>query len=171
MPRVAAISRSRSLNYKAALSQEWAKDWTAATTGTGLRAIARSPPGPSFSRFHAQLTRRQSTLLSRLRTGVCDLGAYRAHFDPDKEMCKCGEVESREHFLLLCHLYAPCAALLSELRKPTLRPVSFLLNDPAATKAVLHFLANSGRFDSLYSPPADPSIPSIAPPFRVDPPP
>jgi hypothetical protein len=39
-------------------------------------------------------TRRQSTLLSRLRTGVCDLGAYRAHFDPDKELCECGEVES-----------------------------------------------------------------------------
>ena len=41
-------------------------------------------------------------LLSRLRTGVCDLCAYRAHFDLDKELCQCGEVESREHFLLLC---------------------------------------------------------------------
>ena len=34
--------------------------------------------------------------------------------------------------------------------------VAFLLSDPSATKAVLQFLANSGRFDSLYSPPADP---------------
>ena len=127
---------------------------------SGLRAITKAPPGPSFSRFHDQLTRRQLTLLSRLRTGVCDVGAYRAHFDPDKELCECGEVESREHFLLLCPLYtAPRAALLSELRKPTLPPIPFLLGDPSATKAVLRFLANSGRFDSLYLPPADPSIP------------
>jgi hypothetical protein len=146
-------------SYRAALHQQWAKEWSAATTGAGLRAIARSPPGPSFSRFHAQLTRRQSTLLSRLRTGVCDLGAYRAHFDPDKELCECGEVESREHFLLLCPLYAaPRATLLSELRKPTLPPIAFLLSDPSATKATLRFLANSGRFDSLYSPLADPPL-------------
>ncbi|KWU41018.1 hypothetical protein RHOSPDRAFT_11053, partial [Rhodotorula sp. JG-1b] len=71
-------------SYKAALLQQWAKDWSAATTGAGLRAIAKFPPGPSFSRLHAQLTLRQPTLLSRLRTGVCDLGAYRAHFDPEK---------------------------------------------------------------------------------------
>jgi hypothetical protein len=44
-------------SYRAALHQQWAKEWSAATTGAGLRAIARSPPGPSFSRFHAQLTR------------------------------------------------------------------------------------------------------------------
>ena len=144
-------------SYKAALVQQWAKDWSAATSGAGLRAIARSPPGPSYSRFHAQLTRRQATLLSRLRTGICDLGAYRAHFDPEKEMCECGKVESREHFLLLCPLYAaPRAALLSELRKSTVPAVSFLLGDPSATKAALRFLADSGRFDSLYSPPARP---------------
>ncbi|KWU40986.1 hypothetical protein RHOSPDRAFT_13006, partial [Rhodotorula sp. JG-1b] len=93
---------------------------------------------------------RQLTLLSRLRAGICDLGAYRAHFDPEKEMCECGEVESREHFLRLRPLYAaPCTALLSELREPTLPAVSFLLGDPSATKAALRFLTNSGGFDSL----------------------
>ena len=50
-----------------------------------------------------------------------------------------------------------CGALLSDkLRKSTLPAVSFLLGDPSATKAALRFLANSGRFDSLYSPPERP---------------
>ena len=118
-------------SYKAALHQQWAKDWSNATTGAGLRAISKSPPGRSLVRFHAPLTRRKLTLLSQLRTDVCDIGAYCAHFDPDKELCGCGEVESREHFLLLCPLYAaPHAAL------------PFLLSDPAATKATLRFLYN-----------------------------
>ena len=120
------------------------------STSGCLRAIAKSPPRPSFSRFHAQLTRRQSTLLSRVRTGACNLGAYRAHFDPEKELCECGEVESREHFLLLDPLYAAArAAPLSELCKSTLLPVSFLLGDPIATKAILQCLTISGCLDLL----------------------
>ncbi|KWU41711.1 hypothetical protein RHOSPDRAFT_22461, partial [Rhodotorula sp. JG-1b] len=52
------------------------------------------------------------------------------------ELCECGKVESRKHFLLLCSLYAaPSVALLSELRKSTLPAVSFSLSDPTATKA------------------------------------
>ena len=82
-------------SYKAALLQHWAKDWSAAMSGASLRAIAKFPPGPSYSlSIHAQLTRRQSTLFSRLRTGICDLGADRAHLNPEKQMCECGEVES-----------------------------------------------------------------------------
>lgn len=45
-----------------------------------VRAIASSPPGLVFSRCHSSISRRQSTLLTRLRTGACDIGAYRAHF-------------------------------------------------------------------------------------------
>ena len=47
--RVSAISAS----YKTAFYQKWAKDWPAATSGAGLRAIAKSHLGLSYSRFHA----------------------------------------------------------------------------------------------------------------------
>ena len=51
---------------------------------------------------------------SKLRTNVCNLGACCAHFDPDKELCERRKVQSREHFYLLCPLYAAsCTALLS----------------------------------------------------------
>ncbi|KWU40966.1 hypothetical protein RHOSPDRAFT_27948 [Rhodotorula sp. JG-1b] len=37
-------------SYKAALLQQWAKHWSAATSGASLRAIAKFPPSPSYSR-------------------------------------------------------------------------------------------------------------------------
>ena len=83
-------------------------------TGAGLPTIAKSPPGPSFSQLHAQLTCWQSTLLSQLRTGICDLGAYRTHFNPDKELCKCSKVESRELFP------PPLPSLRRSLQRPPL---------------------------------------------------
>ena len=60
--------------------------------------------------------------------------------------------------VLHCPLYASQRTiLLSSLRlkSPSL---THLLSDPRATKAMLRFLTDSGRFDSLYSPPSeDPS--------------
>ncbi|KAG0662699.1 hypothetical protein C6P46_003204 [Rhodotorula mucilaginosa] len=137
----------------------WARAWSASTTGAQLCAITTSPPGLAFTRFHSSLSRHQSTLLTRLRTGACDLGAYKAHFEPERPMCACsGEPETREHLLLHCPLCASQrATLLSSLRLKS-TPLAYLLSDQRVTKATLRFLTNSGRFDSLYSPPSeDPS--------------
>ena len=110
----------------------------------------------SFSRLHSSLSHRQSTLLTQLRTGACDLGAYRAHFEPERLLCACdGEPETREHFFLHCPLYAtPRATLFSSLRLKS-PSIAYLLSDPRATRATLRFLADSGRFDSLYCPPSE----------------
>ena len=104
--------------FKTARKSIWSALWAASSPSGGqLRAVAPSPPGPSFTRFHSSLLRRQSTLLTRLRTGACDLGAYKAHFEPERLLCACGgEPETREHFFLHCPLYAsPRSALLSSL--------------------------------------------------------
>jgi hypothetical protein len=117
--------------------------------------LARSLLTPALT-LHSSLSHRHSTLLTRLRTGACDLGAYKAHFEPERLMCACGgEPETQEHFFLHCPLYTtPRATLLASLRlkSPSL---AYLLSDPRTTKATLRFLVDSGRFDSLYSPPLD----------------
>ncbi|GAA5987179.1 hypothetical protein JCM10908_001846 [Rhodotorula pacifica] len=148
-------------SFKAAQQLAWLSLWSSSLTGGGLRAVTSSPPGLSFACYHASLSRRQSTLLTRLRTGACDLGAYRAHFEPDRLLCACGgEPETREHYFLHCPLYAHQRGnLLSSLRLKTLPTISYLLGDPGATKATLRFLADSGRFDSLFCPPTDNSLP------------
>ena len=44
--------------------------------------LGRDASGLAFTRFHSTISRRQSTLLTRLRIGACDLGAYKAHLEP-----------------------------------------------------------------------------------------
>ncbi|GAA5976975.1 hypothetical protein JCM10908_005698 [Rhodotorula pacifica] len=148
-------------SFKAAQQATWASLWSSSSTGGGLRAVTSSPPGPSFARYHATLLRRQSTLLTRLCTGACDLGAYKAHFEPDRLMCACGgEPETREHYFLHCPLYARQRAdLLTSLRLETFPSITYLLSDSRATKATLRFVADSGRFDSLFCPPSEDSPP------------
>ena len=68
--------------FKTAQKSTWSALWALSPTGGQLCAVASSPPGPAFSHFHSTLSHCQSTLLTRLRTGACDLGAYKAHFEP-----------------------------------------------------------------------------------------
>ncbi|GAA5875901.1 hypothetical protein JCM3774_001117 [Rhodotorula dairenensis] len=70
--------------YKAALRQQWAVDWSAATTGAGLRAIAKAPPVLPTLAFTPR-----SPGANRLGCpGYAPAYAtYRAHFDPEKELC------------------------------------------------------------------------------------
>ena len=75
--------------FKAAQKAAWSTLWLSSSTSCQLRAVTSSPPGLAFTRFHSTLSRRQSTLLTRLRTGACDLGAYKAHFEPERLLCAC----------------------------------------------------------------------------------
>jgi hypothetical protein len=68
--------------FKTAQKSTWSALWALSPTGGQLCAVASSPPGPAFSHLHSTLSHCQSTLLTRLRTGACDLGAYKAHFEP-----------------------------------------------------------------------------------------
>lgn len=73
------------------------------------------------TRFHP-LSCRQSTLLTRLRTGACDFGAYRAHFEPDRLMC-CGSEPENPRTALpplpASHLPARRSSFLPTTQNPT----------------------------------------------------
>ncbi|KWU40965.1 hypothetical protein RHOSPDRAFT_37508 [Rhodotorula sp. JG-1b] len=73
------------------------------STSTQLCAITTSSPGLAFTHYHASLSYRQSTVLARLRTGACDLGAYKARYEHEHLICPCGsKPQTRKHFLLYC---------------------------------------------------------------------
>ena len=145
--------------FKTAQKSIWSALWASSPTGGQLRAVASSPPGPSFSRFHSSLSRRQSTLLTRLRTGACDLGAYKALFEPERLICACGgEPETRKHFLLHC-LSTPHSVPPSSPPSDSNLPLS---PTSSATRARQRRLSGSSptpaALTPFYSPPSeDPS--------------
>jgi hypothetical protein len=88
--------------------REWEKMWRRSVVGAGLRSIDPRQPGPSSTKHLHSLSRRNATLLSRLRLDFNDLGGTKPFLDASlpERLCECGREETREHFLLECERYA-----------------------------------------------------------------
>ena len=139
-------------DFRAAQQAAWAARWATAR-GAGLRLVTgKVAPGAAFVRYHATLSRRQSTLLARLRLDFAGLAAHlhRIQRHPTG-LCECGEEETRAHFLLACPLYAaPRAALVRATGKDDLPPLATLLSDLDLARPVLRFVNDTGRFPRLH---------------------
>ncbi|GAA5960217.1 hypothetical protein JCM10213_001329 [Rhodosporidiobolus nylandii] len=119
----------------------------------------RAPPpanisaSPSASRFKSTLPRRQASLLIRLRTDFSALAAsrHRARQHPSG-LCKCGERETREHYLSACPLHAAArSTLLRKLRLRSPPPLAALLSTAAFTRPLLRFINATDRFPRYYA--------------------
>ncbi|GAA6057549.1 hypothetical protein NBRC10513_005600 [Rhodotorula toruloides] len=135
--------------HKRATRARWDDKWRRSSVGRHL--FAASQLASRSSRYYNGLTRRQATLLCRLRTGASSLNAYRAKFDASRDpLCSCGEEEDREHILLTCPLYGDIRdSLLKHLRLRKLPSAGQLLGNPSYRNAVLDFLDRTGRFPRL----------------------
>ncbi|BGP41169.1 hypothetical protein JCM10449v2_005140 [Rhodotorula kratochvilovae] len=146
---VAAVKQA----FKEEQARAWEARWRAHPRGAGLREIAPQPPGAAFARYHAQLPRRQSSLLARLRLDFIGLNRHKQRIQRHPNgLCDCGAaIETRAHFLLECTLHAaPRAALLRELHLRTMPPLERLLSDPARARPLLRFINSTDRFPRLY---------------------
>uniref|UniRef100_A0A0K3C6U9 Reverse transcriptase n=1 Tax=Rhodotorula toruloides TaxID=5286 RepID=A0A0K3C6U9_RHOTO len=135
--------------HKKATRACWDEEWRRSTVGRQL--FAASPITSRSAKYYNGLSRRQATLLCRLRTGPSSLNAHRAIFDSTRDpLCVCGEEEDREHILIACPLYHNACQLLFRHLRPRKPPTtSQLLGNPSYREPVLDFLDRTGRFPRL----------------------
>uniref|UniRef100_A0A0K3CPZ3 BY PROTMAP: gi/342318905/gb/EGU10861.1/ Pol-like protein [Rhodotorula glutinis ATCC 204091] n=2 Tax=Rhodotorula toruloides TaxID=5286 RepID=A0A0K3CPZ3_RHOTO len=135
--------------HKKATRARWDDEWRRSSVGRQLFAVTQL--ASRSASYYDGLSKRQATLLCRLRTGACALNAYRAKFDATRDpLCSCGEEETREHLLIVCPLYNDARhLLLQHIRLCKSPPVGQLLGNPSYRDALLNFLNPTGRFPRL----------------------
>ena len=112
------MATSRAL-IKRALKQQLQQRW--------FSTVAEKSNTEHLSRLRADVsaapaffvgTRRQQTILARLRFGSCNLNAFKSRMYANvNEECECGEVETVRHFLLHCPRYeSPRAEMIAKVR-------------------------------------------------------
>mgnify|MGYP001588070270 CR=1 FL=1 len=89
------------------------------------------PLGLHTLKLHANLSPRHNSILTQLRTGRFHLrgNLFKMCIEPSP-FCVCGRIESREHFLLSCLLFALARRKLRLATKGEPLEVNVLLSNP-----------------------------------------
>ena len=140
--------------FNSRLGDRWELEWNEGKEGRGLRKLESAGAGNRGVATYRGLAQQHTSILVQLRTDRSILNAdlFKRRV-VDSPLCDCGELETREHFLLACRHHHTARAqmtrcLVSNKLNPT--DINTLLCDRRAQKHVLRFVNDSERFPARY---------------------
>jgi ribonuclease HI len=143
------MKSAQNRSIKAMMKSNWETEWkTGRENARRLRKMSQYPGTTTGLKLYGVLQRKHVVLISRLRTGHCQLNKYLHRFNIiETPECECGAAkETVDHFLLRCELY-------DEERDELRRRVgshgmntSALLGDSEIIKETIEYIEKTGRF-------------------------
>jgi ribonuclease HI len=131
-----------------------AKRWRQSKQHARVNLVDKTLPSNSYLKLANHLTRRQTSLLIRLRTGHAPLNrhlwATKVADSPGCSACKRDEEETVRHFLVSCPAHERArAALRSKIGARNANDISTLLTQRKFLRPLFNFVDSTGRFRDL----------------------
>ena len=136
------------------LRSMWTTIWKNGSSGSYLRRLDHTDPGPTILRLHRDLSRRNSSILIRLRTGRSPLHAhlFKIKLHQHNRCDYCSAIETTAHFLLICPHYSTQRRILLKKVDSDQHDICSLLTNPANIINTLEFINSSDRFPRYFAP-------------------
>ena len=144
LPRSVAALKAA---YQKATTPQWMDLWRASPRAARLSKFADIQVGRRVLKLYRDLSRRDASLLTQLRTGHIGLHRYLHCIGvADSPRCPaCNEVETPRHYLLLCNRYQERRRKLRREVKGILS-MRTLLDKPGNREALFQYVHGTARF-------------------------
>jgi ribonuclease HI len=157
----AQLPRMRSTTHNIARKQGTTKK-VPEKVGNYSKRIDAALPGRHTRQLYDQLSRKESSVLAQLRTGMAQLNTYLHRIKAcDTDQCECGQAaETVEHFLFRCRRWTAQRAEMLQCTQTGRGNMSLYLGGKAATddakwapdmdavRATIRFAMATGRLDA-----------------------
>ncbi|QRV87101.1 hypothetical protein RhiJN_15119 [Ceratobasidium sp. AG-Ba] len=148
---IAASPAAAKQAFKEAQKEIWKQRWDGelSNSNASIRAIDESTPSNVFHRLAQTVPRRHASLLIQLRTGHVPLNAYLHRFGlAESASCPaCNQrAETVKHFLMNCPAYEQARQRRNLASPASANSLSVLLSSKGATRHLLTFIRETGRF-------------------------
>lgn len=151
LPKSAAATKAA---YKKSMAKEWAQLWIKSPHRIKIAKFDKFRPGKHTIKMYRGLTKRQTSIITQLRSGHIGLNYYLSRFKiVDSPLCTtCKVAEKVDHYLTKCRQYNDLRFLLRRnLRKAHITTTN-LLGTRKHWKEVLEFVDGTKRLLKYLSP-------------------